>query len=189
MEQELVRAFMESFQVNALIDSDSAHSTALTKALSEFPGRDPSLPTTATVFAGILPSRLLFGFVPLLLPHTTCRFFLPFLLLLHFFSPFGSFSLPSLIWALSQPTVWLGPTQPHWWHLLAPVLWLCWKLGQASSWASNLRRERKNNTLELEVPFLQRCDGIVLSFKKVFVCSLLRKSRRTPLLGRCVLLP
>lgn len=40
MEQELVCAFMESFQVNSLIDSDSAHSTALTKALSEFTGRD-----------------------------------------------------------------------------------------------------------------------------------------------------
>lgn len=105
MEQELVCALMESFQVNALIDSDSAHSTVLTKALSEFTGRDQSLPTTGTVFAGILPSLLLFGFVHLLLPHTICRFFLPFFLLLHFFSPFGSFSLPALIWALSQPTV------------------------------------------------------------------------------------
>lgn len=104
MEQELVRASMGSCQENSLVDSESAHSTSPTKALSECPGGE-SLPATGTVFAGILPSLSLFGFVHLLLPHLACRFFLPFFLLLHFFSPFGSFSLPSLIWALSQPAV------------------------------------------------------------------------------------
>lgn len=138
---------MESFQGNALTDSDTAHGAVLLKAL---------LWVVLTGSAASLQQEQFLQ--PFALLSSSLDLFMGFSLPYHFFilSPSPSstsflytfwrpFPLRSLIWAPSQPMVWLRHTQLHPGTSL-PRLCGCvvgWKLGSALPYTPILRRLKK----------------------------------------------
>lgn len=106
MEQELVCAFMESFQVSMLIASEKLHVVQCwIKAPLSCTGRDRSLLTPKMGFAGTLPLLLLLGPLHSLVSHTVSLSVLPFLFPHHFFVLFGSVLPCAVTWGLGQPMV------------------------------------------------------------------------------------